>query len=297
MNVMVTGSSSHLARALLRLLCADERITRITGVDIAAPHFSHEKFRAERCDIRAPRLLELLPGQDALVHLAFVVLRGRMREPEMTDINVDGSYRLVHAARDAGVKRLVHLSSAAVYGAGSCLPETAPFAPTPGFFYAAHKAALESLLAAEVPECVRLRPHVILGPNAQPLLLQLLNLPLYPALPRPYPRLQCVHEEDVARAVLLAIERDVQGPFNLAADDSFSYCELIRGRHRFALPLPLGFTRVALHALWRMTGWGGEPAWIEGMTNTLTLDCRRATAELGWRTRYDTGAILNSALS
>lgn len=296
MKVLVTGSSSHLARVLLPLLCAEDSISSVTGVDIAPPHFSHAKFQADICDIREPRLKNILPGHDALVHLAYVVLRGRMPEAEMADINVLGSYRLFQAARDAGIKRLVHLSSAAVYGKGENLSEESPYAPLDGFLYGIHKAELERLLEADIPECVRLRPHVILGRNAQPLLLKLLNLPLYPSLPRPYARLQCVHENDVARAVLMAIRHDVHGPFNLAADNSFSYCEFIRRRHRFALPLPPGLAHAGLHALWRLTGCGGEPAWLEGLNNTLTLDCRLSGTALGWHSRYDTAAILADAL-
>lgn len=291
MKVLVTGASSHLARALLPLLCAQDHITRITGVDIAAPHFTHEKFQPERCDIRAPRLAELLKGHDALVHLAFVVLRGRRSERAMAEINVQGSLGVFKAARDAGVARLVHLSSAAVYGQGANVTEAAPLAPLPGFLYGAHKARLEHLLEKEFPQCVRLRPHVILGPNAQPLLRTLLNLPFYIALPEPQPLLQCVHEDDVARAVLLAIERDVRGPFNLAAADSFSYRDLIKRRHRHALPLPRGMARAGLNAAWRLTGWGGEPAWIEGLANTLMLDCTRAETQLGWHSLRDATQI------
>lgn len=287
MRVLVSGSSSSLARAVLPLLCAQEHIEQVTGVDIAPPHFSHDKFHAERCDIREPRMAALLEGQQALVHLAFVVLRGRTSEAEMSDINVNGGLRLFHAARAAGVKRLVHVSSAAVYGQGTQLTEDAALAPLPGFLYGRHKAQLERLLAAEIPECVRLRPHVILGPNAQPLLRRLLNMPLYPALPQPLPQLQCVHESDVARAILLAIERDVHGPFNLAPEDSCSYRELITQRHRMVLPLPLSAGRMALRSAWRLTGWGGEPAWFEGLTHTLTLDSSRAARELGWHCTYN----------
>lgn len=292
MKVLVTGSSSHLARAVLPLLCAQERIIRVTGVDIAAAHFTHPKFIAVSGDIREQSLAAVLDGHDVLVHLAFVVLRGRMNAAQMADINVSGSYRFFQAAREAGVRRLIHLSSAAVYGEGDGVDELTPFAPLRGFLYGEHKAQLERLLAAEFPECVRLRPHVILGPNAQALLRTLLKLPLYPALPGPYPRLQCVHEDDVARAVLLAIERDVCGPFNLASEDSFSYRDIIRQQHRLALPLPQGLARTGLYAAWRLGGWGGEPAWIEGLARTLTLDCRHAKQELGWHSHYDSAAIV-----
>ncbi len=298
MKVLVTGSSSHLARALLPLLCAQEHIEHITGVDIAAPHFSHDKFHAERCDIRDARLATLYAGHHALVHLAFVVLRGRMRESEMAGINIDGSHRVLRAARDAGIGRLIHLSSAAVYGEGDHIDESAAYAPLRGFLYGEHKARLEHLLEADVPECVRLRPHVILGPHAQPLLRTLLHLPLYVALPpHTRARLQCVHEDDVVRAILLALERDLRGPFNLAAADTFSYREFIQSRHRFALGLPQGLARAGLHAAWWLTGWGGEPAWVNGLARTLTLDCSRAARELGWQYRHDSAATLTGASS
>ncbi len=292
MNVFVTGSSSCLAQAVLPVLCAEPGVARVTGVDLAPPRYAHAKFRAARIDIRDPGLATLLEGHDALVHLAFVVLRGRMSEADMFAVNVTGSHKVFHAARQAGVKRLVHLSSAAVYGSGTHLDEQAPLAPLPGFLYARHKAHLERLLEAEFPECVRLRPHVILGPNAQPLLRQLLSLPFYLALPEPQPLQQCVHEDDVARAVLLALARDVRGPFNLAVEGGFSYRDAIRRRRRISIALSPRVARAGLDFAWRWSGWGGEPAWIEGLENTLLLNCRRAAAELDWKSRFDAATVL-----
>jgi UDP-glucose 4-epimerase len=292
MNVFLTGSSSCLAQALLPVLCAEPGVARVTGADLAPPRFVHTKFNALHLDIRDPRLPSMIEGHDALVHLAFVVLRGRMSEGDMFDINVTGGHKVFHAARRAGVRRLIHMSSAAVYGSGLHLGEEAPFAPLPGFLYARHKAHLEQLLEAEFPECVRLRPHVILGRNAQPLLRRLLNLPCYVALPEPQPLLQCVHEDDVARAVLLALTRDVRGAFNLAVNDNFSYRDAIRRRHWISVALPRRAARTGLDLAWRYWGWGGEPAWIEGLGRTLVLNCRRAAVELGWKSRYDAAAVL-----
>lgn len=292
MKVLVTGSSSCLAQAVLPRLCGAGGIEGVTGIDRAPPRFAHARFRAVQRDIRDPGLADLLGGHDALVHLACVVLRGRTSEQEMFDVNVSAGHKLFHAARRAGIRRLVHMSSAAVYGAGVHLGEDAPLAPLPGFAYACHKAHLERLLEIEFPECVRLRPHVIVGPNAQPLFKRLVGLPCCVALPDPQPLLQCVHEDDVARAVMRALASDARGPFNLAAEDSVNYRDVIRSRHRFAVPLPLGAARAALALGWRLGGWGGEPAWIEGLARTLVLNCRRAAVELGWKSRYATAAAL-----
>ena len=102
MNVFVTGSSSCLAQAVLPTLCAEPGVARVTGVDLAPPRYAHAKFRAAQIDIRDPGLAAMLEGHDALVHLAFVVLRGRTSDADMFGVNVTGSHRVFHAARQAG---------------------------------------------------------------------------------------------------------------------------------------------------------------------------------------------------
>lgn len=275
-----------MAQALLPQLCADAAVAQVTGIDLRPTPFAHPKFHAQVADFRAPQVAALLQSYDALVHLAYVVLRGHMHEKAMHEINVTASFALLKAARDAGVRRIIHLSSAAVYGSGARLAETAPFAPLPDFCYGRHKAELETLLARAVPECVRLRPHVILGPHAQPTLRQILGLPCYLRLADPQPELQCVHEDDVATAVVASLQRHVRGAFNLAAADTWNLRAVIRRRHAFSLPLPVTAARMGLTMVHGLSGWGGEPGWLDGLRKTLTLDCSRAANELGWTPSY-----------
>jgi nucleoside-diphosphate-sugar epimerase len=61
-RVLVTGSSSCLARALLPRLCAGGDITEVTGVDLRPAHFAHPKFRALVMDFRDPQTTALLPA-------------------------------------------------------------------------------------------------------------------------------------------------------------------------------------------------------------------------------------------
>jgi nucleoside-diphosphate-sugar epimerase len=237
----------------------------------------------------------LLRGADALVNLAFVLLRGRMPLAAMAATNVDATKALLAAAADAGVEAIVHLSSAAVYGHGTHLAEDAPLAPLPRFAYAQHKADVDRFLARTLPQVAVLRPTIVLGPNAQPLLSTLLALPFYVRVPDPQPRLCVVHEDDVASAVLLALDRRARGPFNLAAPSSFSVRDLVRARHAWAPGVPLVLAHAALEVAWRTTGWGGEPGWLDGAGASLTLDCARARTLLGWRPRYeDCNAIIAS---
>ena len=295
MKVLVTGSSSCLARALLPRLCATADITQVTGIDLRPANFSHAKFRATTMDFRDPRTAALLPDHDALVHLAYVVLRGRMNESAMHNINVTGSLALLQAAHAAGMPRIIHLSSAAVYGSGAHLSETTPYAPLPDFCYGRHKAELERLLDQTMPECIRLRPHVILGRHAQPTLRQILGMPFYLRLADPQPELQCIHEDDVADAIIGSLRHTVRGAYNLAATGTYHLREVMRHRHALCLPLPPAAAQAVLTLAHRLTGWGGEPGWLAGLRQTLTLDCSRAARELDWRPAHSAAQALAAA--
>ena len=292
MRILVTGASASLARAVLPRLCAEPSISRVTGLDLRPPFFAHPKFSALQADFRGKKTAALLPEHDALLHMAYVVLRGRMAAAAMREINVDASLKLLQAAQAAGLKRIVHLSSAAVYGSGRDLDESAALSPLRGFCYGMHKAELERQIEHSVPECLRLRPHVILGPHAQPVLRQILGLPLYLRLDDPQPELQCVHEDDVADAIVAGLLREVRGPCNLAAGEHWTLREVMRARHARCLPLPPAIARAGLALAHGLSGWGGEPGWLEGLRHTLTLDCRRAERELGWRPRHSAAQTL-----
>ena len=292
MRIFVTGSSSRLAAALLPRVCALPAVERVTGVDLDPPRFQHGRFGASQIDIRDPQLEHLLGGHDALVHLACRARPGYGSVRDMFDINVNGGHRVFHAARRAGVRRLIHISSAAVYGSGVHLVETAPLNPAPGQLHAVHQAHLEKLLEIEFPECVRLRPQFVFGPNARPAIKRLLRLPCYVRLPAPYPLLQCVHEDDVTQAVLLAVGREARGAFNLAVEDSFSYRDAVRSRHRLAVPLPPAAARAGLNAARRWLGWDDEPEWAEALTRTLLVNCRRAAIDLGWRSSHSAASAI-----
>jgi nucleoside-diphosphate-sugar epimerase len=284
MRVCVTGAAGHLARALLPELCAASWVQSVIGVDRVSPVFRHSKFVPVVCDVADPEALAAAARADALVHLAYIVLRGRASRDEMRRVNVTAAQAMIGAAT-AG--RVVVLSSAAVYGSGEGVTEHAPIAPLSGFLYAENKAELERWIAMHAVQAAVLRPHIILGPHALPLLRQLAAMPVYPRVPDPQPRLQCVHETDVARAILAALRSDASGAFNLAWSEPFVWRSLARSSHRRTIGLPLSWLRAALWLAWRVGGWGGEPGWLAGAAHSLTLDCTRARDELGWTALHD----------
>ncbi|HEX7044725.1 MAG TPA: NAD-dependent epimerase/dehydratase family protein [Burkholderiales bacterium] len=288
MRVVVTGSASSLAGALLPLLAADSRITQLIGVDRREASFRHARFTQVLLDTRSPQLARLLAGADALIHLASTVFDGA--PDERRGINLIGGQNVMRCAAQQRVPRIVHLSSAAVYALPARrhpIDEAHPRGGLPGFGLGEDQSALETWLDAFEQEhaslrLVRLRPHLVVGAHAPVLVRRLLRAPFTPRFAGAAPRLQCVHALDLARAVLLALEREVRGAFNLACADSATVRELQRAVGGGVLPLPL-----PLVYRWLRNRGSPEPAWTEALRHEIVLDTSRARRDLGWKPQYD----------
>ena len=283
--MLVNGAAARFARALLPRLCADASVDAVIGVDMAPVRYSHPKLRTERVDIRDGAFSALLPRCDALIHMDFVRPTSELNGEALFEINVRAAHKLFHAARSHGVSRLVHVSTAAVYGSAVHASEDAPLRPLAGFTYAEHQAQLEQLLAIDVPECVRLRPHVMVGANAHALVKLWLKQPFHARFADPEPLFQCVHEDDVAEAAIACLKNDARGPYNLAIDKSFTLYQALRERRRLTLPLPAGAGLRALELAARLTGTDGDRGWMVALTRTLLVNCRRAILDLDWKPR------------
>lgn len=307
MRVFVSGAASHLAGALLPTLLEDSRITHVTGLDRAPIAFSHPRFTPLRGDLLAGDLRPLLARNDAVIHLAFVVLaknlgRERKNRELMRRHNLEGTRRLCEAAQAAGVRKLVYTSSVAVYGAWPdnplLIPEEWPLRPTPGFAYGEDKAAVEAYLdelEALAPdfEVTRLRIHAILGPHAQDLLKRIARSRFYLQTPDPQPLVQCVHEDDVVQAILLSLFAAETGAFNIAAPEPLSFRTIVLRGGRFGLPLPYALAEKAQRLFWHFSGAAGDPGWLAGLRHNLLVDTGKAQRVLAWRPRFTVAACID----
>jgi UDP-glucose 4-epimerase len=286
MKVVVTGASSAFAQALLPALCKAAAIEAVTGIDARPLRSAHPKLSAAALDASDSAVAGILPGHEALVHLVSCAAFKPEASVDGAEPSVRGAHKLFHAARAAGLRRLIHVSSASVYGPAVHANEQAALRPLAGFAYAEQQAHLEQLLAIDFRECVRLRPHVVVGPNAHKHVKALLRQPFYPRLSDPQPLFQCVHEDDLAAAVLLCLQSDARGAYNIASEDSISLRDAIRARHRLSIGLPESVARSGLRLASRVLGRGLDPIWLERVSHTLLINCRRAAIDLGWRASY-----------
>ncbi|WP_053851738.1 NAD(P)-dependent oxidoreductase [Streptomyces sp. NRRL B-24085] len=165
LRVVLTGATGFVGGAVLdRLLRdrADGRDLEVRALVRGVPADRREQpgVRWRRADLADPASVEgAASGADVLVHLAARV-DGTEQECERT--NVGGTRAVVEEARRAGVRRIVHLSTAAVYGPG---PHRG--IPVDGVTPAPVSAASRTRLAAEriarEAGAVVLRPGLVLG--------------------------------------------------------------------------------------------------------------------------------------
>lgn len=243
-KVLLIGGSGFVGSAIASRLARE-------GIELLIP--TRRRVRARHllplptadvveADVFDPATLaRLMVGVDAVVSLVGV-LHSRSGAPYGSDFaraHVELPTRIVAAAHQAGVQRIVHVSA---LGAG-------PDGPSE---YQRSKAAGEAVIRASGPEMAWtiLRPSVIFGPGDSFLNLFASLVRRFPLLPLggAKARFQPVYVEDVADVVAESLQREdavgqiyeMAGPRQYTLQELVEYVGDLTGCRRPVLPLPEG---------------------------------------------------------
>ena len=176
-RVLVTGGAGFIGSHLTaRLIDLDAEVRIIddlsTGHAANLPDNGVSAVKASILDDRAVR--HAMTGCDFVFHeAAMVSVAESVADPlRCTDINLTGTQRLLEAARDLSVQRVIFASSAAAYGEAAQLPCREDRPPDCHSPYAASKVAGEALMSAFARcfdvDTVSLRYFNIFGPRQDP---------------------------------------------------------------------------------------------------------------------------------
>ncbi|ATB49981.1 NAD-dependent epimerase/dehydratase family protein [Corallococcus macrosporus] len=182
MRAFVTGGSGFVGRNLLAALkvrgTPARALARSTASMTAVTEAGAEPFEGDLSDVE--RLKAGMEGCDTVFHAAALV-KGWGARSEFFETNVRGTERVLEAARAAGVKRLVHVSTEAVLADGSPLvgvDETMPLPERPIGDYPSTKGEAERrVLSVNAPDfvTVAVRPRFVWGAGDTSLLPQFLE--------------------------------------------------------------------------------------------------------------------------
>ena len=187
-TLAVTGGTGFVGQHLLRMALAD-------GYDVRALTRGWKPPEDEIAWVdgaldRPDALLKLCTGADAVIHIAGLISGSKKAFEE---VNVGGTAAMIDAARKAGVRRFIHISSLAARE-----PELSE--------YGRSKARSERLVAASGLEWTIIRPPAVYGPGDRE------TLELFKMARRglvflpPKGRFSLIHAEDLCRLILAVLD-------------------------------------------------------------------------------------------
>jgi nucleoside-diphosphate-sugar epimerase len=247
-----------------------------------------------RGDMRDPgRARQLCTGADVLVHAAAALpIRGSRRE--IMSVNIDGTAALLAAARDEGIRRVLYISSTAVYGVPRVHPirEESPLVGVGP--YGESKIACERLVGLSPLETVVIRPKTFLGPERLGVFEILFDWirdgrRIY-VLGNGGNRYQLLAVEDLVDAIARVCTADVSGEiFNIGATefgtvrDDLEALIAHAGTSSRLRPIPARPAEVALRGL-ELAKLSPLGAWhYKTASRDSFVDASKAERLLGWR--------------
>jgi nucleoside-diphosphate-sugar epimerase len=161
----ISGGAGFLGLHLARRLLADGHEVRTLDVVPLDDAELERSVDERRGDIRDPeKVRELVDGADVVVHAA-AALPIRASREAIRSVNVMGTENVLRAGHDADVRRVVFISSTAVYG----VPEKHPIEegdPLVGVgWYGESKIDAEGLCRVAAVETTIVRPKTFIGPE------------------------------------------------------------------------------------------------------------------------------------
>jgi len=293
-KVVITGISGRLGRIVARRLHHDLG-WQIVGLDRRAMHGKPKDIEHHQVDLRSKKARDVFRAGDvdALVHLG-VMHDPRARPAELYSWNITGTTKLLEYCQAYRVPKVVLLSSANVYGPRpdnpQFLTEDAPLLAAQRFPQMRDLVEIDHLVStflwrARDVETVILRPVHIVGPvhNAPSNYLRIEHPPVLLGFD---PMVQLVHVDDVAEAIVLALQPGRRGIYNVVGPGEVPLSAVLGELGRRPRRIPHPVAKPILSAAFRL-GISSFPVnELDFIQYVCMVDGRRAAAELGFKPRF-----------
>lgn len=316
MRIFVTGGSGfvggHLIEALHRAGHDVRALARSSSSEATVRGYGATPVRGDLTTLRAADL----EGCDAVVHAAAFVEEWGTRE-QFWQANVEGTRRVLDAARAAGARRFVHVGTEAAIFDGHDLidvDEDHPYPARQRFLYSETKAEAERLVLAANGgdlETISIRPRFVWGPrdtSVLPTILRMAREGSFAWIDGGRARTSTTHVANLVDALVLALDRGEPGRAYFVADDGTrtlrDFLTSLARTQGVELPgrsIPGPIARglaSAVEGAWRLFGVRRAPPMtrfaITMMSRTVTVRTDRARRELGFAPRLSVAEGLAS---
>jgi nucleoside-diphosphate-sugar epimerase len=305
-SLLVTGGSGYFGQVLVDRALA--RGDQVRVFDLNPPEGAAESVEYVQGDVRDRAAVRAAcDGADVVLHNVAQVPLARDRDL-FRSVNVVGTADLLVAARDAGVAKVVHTSSSAVFGIPETNPVTEDTPCRPLEAYGRAKLEAEVLCREAVAsglDVTIVRPRTILGHGRLGIMAVLFDFvadgaPVY-VLGQGDNRYQFVHASDLADACLGAAAREGPSVYNVGATEFGTMRETLQalvdhagtGSRVRSLPVKPAVTAMSMLAALGAAPFAPYHWLLYGQS--LWFDVTRARTELDWEPKHsNTSMIIES---
>ena len=309
--ILVTGGNGFIGQYLVAALRRRHGVVRVLDLQPPPPGPVPEFIQGTILDPHDVR--RALDGVDTVYHLAAISHLWTANPADFERVNQHGTELMLAAARERGVRNIVHCSTEAILfpyrRGGTTMPQRAEDMPGP---YTRSKFMAEQIAreaAADGMRVVIANPTVPIGPGDHNFTEPTRMLELFARKSPPMvldSMLNLVDVRDVAAGLILAGERGRAGERYILGGENVSVRELVRrvgslcGRSTNVHALPASLALAI----------GAASEWFEGQViqrtprvsieavrialRSIPLDTRKAEIELGYLPRPIDGALTDA---
>jgi UDP-glucose 4-epimerase len=294
-HVLITGASGFFGSLLKRRLL-DEGYA-CTNIDLVPDPDTHEHLTSVQGDIRDSALLgQLFAGQEfaAVFHCAAQLAHDAIDDKLLWTSNVDGTRNLAEAAREAGVRKFVFISSNCLWASNLGHDVTEDEPPSPIELYGRSKLAGEQVLAeyAADLDVITIRCPTIIDSGRLGLLAILFEFiddgKKVWVVGDGGNRYQFIYAQDLATACIQSLNYAGSNLFHIGSDHVVSlkevYEAIIReaGSRSRVASLPKGPTIAAMQLAHKLKLSPLGPYHYQMIAESFVFDTSRIRRELGW---------------
>ncbi|MCK6593321.1 MAG: NAD-dependent epimerase/dehydratase family protein [Polyangiaceae bacterium] len=298
-TILITGFAGGLARRTASILL--KKGQEVVGVDyrsaselpgVTLYRASYNKTAIE--DVFRKHPIEFV------LHLGRV---GNLSEEmeKRFELNVIGTQKIMNLCLAHGVKSLVVLSTFHIYGAHpknhTPISEDDPLRAGPDFPEIADAIQLDNMAATwvyrhpEVSVSV-LRPANVVGPTIRNTMSSFLRLPRVPYLAGYNPMTQFIHEDDLASAIVAAMEGSKRGVYNIVGGDAVPWRTALEIIGAKTLPIPSSLVKLYLKAFSHF-----PEHLVDFFKYPCVLTDKAFRETFGWRAEIDVRRTLTSTVT
>ncbi len=314
MKIFITGASGYIGGMLAERFLENPLVEGVIALDMKPPpaRFPLKHPKLSWIDYNLgdsgweEKVLKIFTP-DVIVHAAYVIRQGYgTKRAWQIKSNITAAERGFNFAFQNKIKRLIHFSTVASYGAlrtnttEKLFREEDPFREAK-YLYGVDKKVIEEKLQAlyakanPATQVLVVRPCAITGPRGQfmfrrfGLLFIKKGLPFIPLTGKDSAR-QFVHEDDIFEAIQFMVKDGIPGAyevFNLASPDLFLLKNMAREIGKISVRIPMILGKLTFGFLWHITR--GKiptvPAGINSYTYPIIVDGSKIT-RLGFKYNY-----------